>query len=269
MIHEIGRELLARLQANGDPLQVVDGPEPTATAAWGRERIVIEHDADGTDSFGAPRGLHTNAKHRYTATEACKLTIYARSAVSGATVFEHRERAKKLRDDVMVAMDLVAATRRNRWHPGTGRFVTPPDLEGSEKPGGAVYELKFTFEQPVEVRTFAGAARPEGRIGTIMSGSPQLVFEADDRSITRSAGSWVGDGFAAGMSVAITGSESNDVFDTIATITADVITLTTAALVDEGPVSGVTIRAGGFRSSTRVSRANGGVDATPETSCGA
>lgn len=168
MIHEIGVELQARLRTAGVPVNVVDGPElPTTT--WGRERIVIEFDADGSDSFVLPRSLPLNARHRYTSSEACKLTIYAQSSERGATVFEHQRRAKKLRDEVLTAMDYVAVRRRNRWKPNSGAFITPPDLEKTERPGGAVYEIRFMFEQAVAVLTMAGAAQPEGNILGIRS----------------------------------------------------------------------------------------------------
>ncbi len=68
-IHDVAVALRAYLIAQGCPLDVVHGPEqPTTT--WGRERIVVEHDVDGKDSFSGPRGVHTNAKHRHTATDA-------------------------------------------------------------------------------------------------------------------------------------------------------------------------------------------------------
>ena len=276
MIREVARELQVRLQANGDPLAVVLGPEPLATATWGRERIVLEYDTEAADSFGDPRGHHTNPKHRYTAVEACKLTIYARSAIGGAAVFEHRRRCKKIRDDVVVSLEYVARARRNRFKPGAGKFFTPPALQGTETAGGAAYELKFLYARPVEVRTFVGAAQPEATLGLRMTGTPALTFAAADSSITRDAGSWVDEGFAIGMHVAIAGSVSNDVMGEIATVTHTVLTLSATPLMDEGPVTGCTVRAGGFTNCTLVSRANGPDDdnnpntppATSEAACG-
>ena len=162
MIHELGAELAARIGEKGCPFGVVDGPEPTTQAGgWGRERIVIEHDTSGSASFGPARSQSINPKHRHVAVEGYKLTIYAKSAHPGATVFEHRRRATKVRNVVVAAMDYVAAVRKNRWLPTAGTFITPPDLVGAEKPGGAVYELKFTYESPIEERTFADATAEE------------------------------------------------------------------------------------------------------------
>jgi hypothetical protein len=267
VIHEIGVELQAKLQANGTPLPVVDGPEPTTTTTWGRERIVIEYDTSGSDTFGDPHGHSTNPKKRFSATEACKATIYARSQETGASVFEHRRRAKKVRDDVLVALELVARQDRNRFRAVAGRFLAPPDLEKSERPGGAVYELRFTYERPIVAATFAGAKKPEATLGLFMQGTPLLTFAFAGRTITRSSGSWIDDGFAPGMTVTIKGSEDNDIRATVAAVAATVLTLLSPAeLIDEGPTAGVTVYAGGFRSTTNASLT--GADLNPEMSCG-
>lgn len=253
MIREIGVELQAYLRAKGFPFAVVDGPEPTKTVTWGRERIVIEH-GDGTDSFGPPVSQSINPKVRRTRTPSYKLTIYAKSAKSGATVFEHKRRAEQVLDAVLVGMDYVARapTRRSRWNPVAGRFITPVDLEGSEIPGGAAYELAFTFDRAVMEKTWAGTAAAEFTIAAYtMTGAPTLTFAAADDSITRSAGSWLTDGFAVGMTVRVRGTASNNVEGVIATATALVLTISTA-LTNEGPVTGCTVEAGGTTTTTTV-----------------
>lgn len=167
MIHEIATELRAELRALGVPLAVVDGPEPTTTTTWARERIVVSFDEGGTDSFVLPRALKTNARHRYTAIEACKITIYAQSPAASATPFEHRARAKRIRNHVLCALDVVSAKRRNRWAPQSGRFTTPEDLDKSEQPKGAVYEISFVFEQAVAALTWKGEGNAEGLISAV------------------------------------------------------------------------------------------------------
>jgi hypothetical protein len=170
-LHDIGVALKAYLVANGCPLVVVDGPENAKTAvSFGIERVVLEQDTDGKDTFADPRGMHRNAKHRYTATEAFKATIYVQSRESGAQTFEHQTRAKLARETVIAGLELVAAVNKNRFKPTTGGFVTPADLATSEQPGGAAYELQFTYELPIRAVTFvAGEARPEGLISALSS----------------------------------------------------------------------------------------------------
>jgi hypothetical protein len=160
VIREIGKELEARLVTFGVPIKVFNAPELPATLGI-RERIVIGYDVEGTDSYGPPRSQSVNPKRRHLRLAACKLTVYVQSVVAGANVFEHQRRAYKLVDQVITALDYVAAVRKNLWAPGQGRWVVPPDLAASEKPLGAVYELKFNFEQPVSMRTWADAIRPE------------------------------------------------------------------------------------------------------------
>lgn len=178
-IHDVAVALRAYLVTQGCPFDVVDGPEPPTTT-WGRERIVVEHDVAGKDSFSLARGLHINAKHRKTATDAYKLTIYARSSVGGGKPFEHRSRAKLVRETVIVGLDYVAAVNKNRWNPTSGGFVTPPDLAASELPGGAAYELKFTYDLPIRVVTFAQAARPEGTLAAMTSSTTVTRFADDE-----------------------------------------------------------------------------------------
>lgn len=168
LLHDIGVELQAYLRANGCPLAVVDGPEqPTTT--WGRERIVLEHDVDAKASFADPRGLHNNAKHRRTASDPLKVSIYVRSVLPGASPFEHRTRAMSVRDVVIVGMEVVARTRVNRWDPTSGGFFTPPDLADTEKPGGAAYQILSTYQSPIRAVTFVGEARPEGTVAAFSS----------------------------------------------------------------------------------------------------
>lgn len=163
MMHEIGVELAARFAATKTPIPVVDGPEQTKTATWGRERVVIER--SGSDSFDASRSQHINPKHRRTRTVGGKITIYAQSPLSGATNFEHERRAEAILDQVLVGLDYVAAARKNRWSPSRGQFVAPEHIKESERRGGAVYELQFTFDRAVIDRTWANEIRPEFTLG--------------------------------------------------------------------------------------------------------
>ncbi len=164
MIHEIGKELEAVLRTAGCPLRVDDGPESTQTTTFGRERIVIEH-VPGGDSFGPTRSQHVNPDHRMTWIVGCKVTIYAQSPSAGARPFEHRRRASRVLNMVLVGLEQVARTNRNAWRPTGGGFVTPADLAASEAQAGAVYELTFTYDRPVVVQTWAGESAAEFTLG--------------------------------------------------------------------------------------------------------
>jgi len=75
-----------------------------------------------------------------------------------------------------------------------------------------------------------------------MTGAPSITFETATDTITRSAGSFIADGFAVGDIITIAGSTSNNGTLTAAITAVTATVLTTADnLTDEGPASGVTI----------------------------
>jgi len=80
----------------------------------------------------------------------------------------------------------------------------------------------------------------------VMTGSPTVTFTevgATGDTITRTAGSFITDGFTVGDILTIAGSASNDLTTAAAItgVTATVLTLDTDDLADEGPVGGVSI----------------------------
>lgn len=164
-LNDLGVALKRELVAKACPLEVLVGPEKAKTAVtYGAERVVLELDVDGKDTFAPPRGLHGNAKHRYTATDTFKATIYVTNRAAGPQPFEHLQRAKLAREAVIAALELVAAKNKNKFKPTSGGFVVPKDMAAAEQQNGAAYELKFTYSLPIRAVTFAGAARPEGTV---------------------------------------------------------------------------------------------------------
>lgn len=271
MIRDIGIALQAYLITQGVPLEVVYGPVP-ATTTWARERIVIEQTTE-RGKFGPVLSQHINPKHRRTFAIPYKITIYARSNKAGAQTFEHNRRATNLLETVTVGLDHVAASllhRANGWTPGSPALVVPDDLAKSETAGGAVYELPFTFDRPMVQRTFVGEIQPEVTFSLVsMAGTPDLTFTnvgATGDTITRSAGSWITDGFTVGVAVRVRGSASNNVTGTIAALSATVLTFAATALVNEGPVSGCAVNSGGGTSTTtRVALSGAAETDTHET----
>jgi hypothetical protein len=88
---------------------------------------------------------------------------------------------------------------------------------------------------------------PQAQLSTVvkrMTGSPNLTFlevGGTGDTITRSAGSWIDDGFAVGDVVTVAGSTSNNVTGPIATLTDTVLTFGTTDLVNEGPIGTCTV----------------------------
>ncbi len=86
----------------------------------------------------------------------------------------------------------------------------------------------------------AAASRAQVR----MQGNPSLTFlevGATGDTITRSAGSWIADGFVIGDIVTVAGSAGNNVTGPIAGLSATVLTFGTTDLVNEGPVAGCSV----------------------------
>ncbi len=85
------------------------------------------------------------------------------------------------------------------------------------------------------------------RVRAGMSGTPNITFAevgATGDTITRATGSFVSDGFAVGDYVRVTGSAlANNVSGKVTGVTATVLTLDTADVVNEGPVAGIAITA--------------------------
>jgi len=165
MIREIAAELQVILRTQKCPVPVFEGPEPTETTTWGRERVVIEHDVNGRDSFIGPRSQGLNPRLAQVRIQALTATIYVQSAKAGARVFEHRRRANAVLDQIVAGLLDIGALRRNDVVFTGGKFFTPKDLEGTDVPGGAAYELTFTFERGITKANFVDAKQPEALPG--------------------------------------------------------------------------------------------------------
>ncbi len=254
MLHEIGRELEAALIEKGCPFKVKDREAYKPTAH--RNVIVIEH--TGGESFSPTTSQSENPKRYYVRNVGAKLTIYAQSTKAGAAEYEHRRLAEQVLDIVLVELRRVCNVRRMLPDIGGGRFVTIEDLAASETQAGAAYELTFTVARAVEDKAWDGSLAPEFTVTAFaMSGAPSLAFAAAGDTITRDAGSWLDDGFAAEMTVRVTGTTSNNVTGELGGVTDLVLTFASTALSDEGPVSGCTVEAGGTTTTTFVSPAQG------------
>lgn len=226
MLHEIGVELQNELKAKGCPLKVSDGPE-FETTTWGNDRIVIE--PSGGDSFQAPhiaQAPSTNPKARSVRDIGVQIRIFAHVEKAGAQVFEHRRLVDHALDLVIWALSRVVAKRKNRLVLRSGDYHVPRDLAKSDNPAGAAYELHVTIDRAVQDLTWKYGKAGEYTIQpATMTGGPLVSFDAAAHTITRSAGSWIDDGFDVGMHVNVLGTTLNDgTTGPITAITATVLT---------------------------------------------
>lgn len=123
-------------------------------------------------------------------------------------------------------------------------LLSPAEVEGAADAAGAnVLEatITATFADPVGALT----GSPDfdfSAAGVSMSGTPDLTMSGGD-TITRSAGDFEADGFAAGDVVDVQGAgldPGNVGIFTVATVSGAVMTVV-ETLTNEGPISGATI----------------------------
>jgi len=166
MLYAIAKELGTALRAQGVPLPVVFGPEPSESLTAARERIVLEQPiGEKRDSFTAARSVHHNPTMPFTRLQAATIRIFARANFAGAQWHDHKERAEEVLDHVLAELDQVVRARTNALSLGAGGFVPLRDSEGSLVWSSAVYEFELTIDRGVFRRTWAGKGKDEVTIG--------------------------------------------------------------------------------------------------------
>jgi hypothetical protein len=173
MLHEIAVQLGQHLQYEGCPIPVIDGPEFRPTTTFARERIVIEHDLKG-DAFVSRHRADVNPRTRLTRNMAAKATLYCKSTRPGAIYWEHVRRVEHLLDLVIISLDVIAKERQNLIQFKSGSFLYPEDFK-SETPGGAVYELLFSFDRGVVHRTWLFGIGPTATVVATTGTEPGQV----------------------------------------------------------------------------------------------
>jgi hypothetical protein len=170
MIHEIGVELRASLVTVLCPLPVVDGPEQSDAASFGRERIVIGY-ADEPGQVVAPRSQRKNPLHLFDRMIPAQLDVYARAPDAGPTSFEHARRAHHVMDLVLVHLDKVCRTRKEPLEIGSVTPLVPEAFADVKRPGGYALRLQFSVRRAVLGVTWASVAATEATLasGTVVS----------------------------------------------------------------------------------------------------
>jgi hypothetical protein len=179
MIHEIAVALAENLRSRGLGIPVVDGPEPTETTTFGRERVVLEYSEDDGDTFGPPVP-HQNPRAVFERFIGVRLRIYTQSVHANALQFEHFVKGDRLVDMVLSGLDRVIRSRRYQWTVGRGRYTRPADLDGSPVLGGVVYELIFSVQRSVREVDWDGSANPELSVTGDLINSKTMVSLGDD-----------------------------------------------------------------------------------------
>lgn len=160
MIYEMSRDIGARLEAAKFPVRVVYGPEQTAREIYDPV-IVIERDRGGSDRITPPQGQQSNPRKYMTRWLAARATIYAKSSLDGATVWDHERECEKLVDGLLVALtEWQTAERAGAINVAEARYLAASERNDVETWAGVVYVLRFSVPRAVFKLTYLGEARP-------------------------------------------------------------------------------------------------------------
>lgn len=191
MIREIGVEVRAYLASQGCPVAVVDGPEPSNTTTFARERIVCERIVDAGEAVVAAPSQRRNPRMVAARRIGGRLTVYAQEPKAGALEFEHIRRVDRIVDMVLVGLEKSLTARKTPFELGPGKLVLPGDLKASASQSGAVYEIQFSFLRAVEVVTWAGSEPTEvqmgGLTGVVLTSSTHAARQGDETATTETA----------------------------------------------------------------------------------
>lgn len=163
--------------------------------------------------------------------------VYARTQIEGGPL------ASKSKPIVRsaAAASLTFASGGHTITRAAGSFITEGfvigqaiTVTGSVSNNGLLGEISALS---AAVMTFASGVISEGPITTAsLAGTEAITFAASGETVTRSAGSWIKDGFAVGQSVVTTGTVSNNATSTVSAVTDLVLTFA-SGVVNEGPLA--------------------------------
>lgn len=166
MIHDIAKEVTADLASRGVPFGLLLNDSPKGRSSFASTRMTVEHTKGlGADRFGPVRSMRTIDKHVATKSAGYTIEIYAKSTRGGALLLEHEVLAEELCDQIVVSLRIVSSRRENALTITGAGFVEIEGFEGSEKPGGALYVITFTFDRAVFARTWKGELTPTVTFG--------------------------------------------------------------------------------------------------------
>lgn len=169
MLYSIGRDLESALAAKAVPFKVFYGPERAEPTTVVRERIVIERDRQGGDTFVARRSQSTNPKRPADRQVGARLRIFAQATSAGSMQHEHERRVDAVADRVFVALDgIIRGARRTSWRIESAKLLSADELQmrGLETWPGAVYEIVFSVDRGVFDTAWDGSAADEVTVGT-------------------------------------------------------------------------------------------------------
>lgn len=152
------------------PVDLIYGPERLARPGYFGGVIILERDRDADDQWLPAKGANQNPDSRGVRGLAVKVTIFSRSALPSAAVFEHEYECEQYVDAWLSAWsEWVVAAKAGVLTITSSRYLSTKDRDDVEAWGGVVYQIKGVVQRGVYSREFTGAARPTGQAGGVGS----------------------------------------------------------------------------------------------------
>ena len=143
--------------------------------------VIVERDRDTNDQWLPAKGAAPRQQdQRGVRGLAIKITIFAKSSLPNATVWEHEFECEQLVDAWLCAMNEWGVASKAGFIPVTsGHYLGAKDRDDVEAWAGAVYEIRATVPRGVNIRDYENALRPTGQ-ATGVGGSVEVKLKATD-----------------------------------------------------------------------------------------
>ncbi len=260
MIYQLTINTAAAMKAAGIPGQVFFGVErfDRDQASVPRVQVLYDDRADSYEAPGTTRSETVIGNAAFSKWTGIVVNVSGTSTKSAAGEHDHKRAVQALADLFLIYLQKIAHGQRNALRNITGGFLPPADEKQRET--GAHYEIRMqiggaVLEAPaalaasslvgltMTVAAVDGVTNLENVTPKIaMVGAPSVSVTGATKTYTRSAGSFVADGFAAGMVIHVAGcpTAGNNGTKTIATVGALAVTVNETC-TDDGLTAGVVI----------------------------
>ncbi len=232
--------------AEHEGILIVDHPVGT-TVTIGTDQVKLAISLDGGRTY---KSVRLGTANSYTPSYFNVQVTFAAGTLKGGETIHTWFGSGPRSDSAGWALARAALAAQQK---GFRSIVLCGDLQNSTE--ALAYTTQLNAYETANQRFIYGRASvrdrlPQAalsRVRVSMTGAPTLTFAevgAGNDTITRSAGSFITDGFEVGMMVTVAGSVSNNVTAAVVGVSALVLTLGPAAgddLAAEGPVAGCTI----------------------------
>ncbi len=162
------------------PLEIIYGPERLSRPGQFGFVIIFERDREANDAWQPAKGAQSNPDMRGVRGLAIKVTIFAKSSLPDATIWEHEFECEQLVDAWLTAQEEWGRASRAGYIPVTSaRYLKPSERDDVEAWAGCVYEIKAVLPRGAYKRDFTGAARPVGQ-ATAVTGVVEVKQNEND-----------------------------------------------------------------------------------------